>query len=85
MYDDFDMDHEVTVTINGTGYGTYTWSGRAYHQVTIDNVNLLDGDNTVALTCTSGEDTILLDWIEVDYERHSMRAATSGWRAAAAW
>ena len=69
MFDSFDQDHEVTVTVNGTGYGSYTWSGVAYHQVAIDNVNLVDGDNTVSLTCTSGEDTILLDWIEVSYAR----------------
>jgi hypothetical protein len=30
-------------------------------------VDLLDGDNTVELTCVSGVDTILLDWIEVAY------------------
>ena len=28
MFDDFDQDHAVTVAVNGTGYGTYTWSGR---------------------------------------------------------
>jgi hypothetical protein len=70
LFDSFDQDHEVTVTVNGTGYGTYTWSGVAYNQVTIENVTLFDGNNTVSLTCTSGEDTILLDWIEVVYPRN---------------
>ena len=31
---------------------------------------LLDGTNTVSLACSSGEDTVLLDWIEVDYARN---------------
>jgi len=67
LFDSFDQDHEVTVAVNGIGYGSYTWSGVAYKQVTIENVALVDGGNTVSLTCTSGEDTILLDWIEVAY------------------
>jgi hypothetical protein len=77
MFGSFNQDHEVTVAINGTGYGTYTWSGVTYHQVTIENVPLIDGDNTVSLTCSSGEDTILLDWIEVSHSRNFSAAGDS--------
>jgi len=70
MFDDFDQDHAVTVAVNGIGYGTYTWSDRSYKQARIENVALNDGGNTVALTCTSGEDTILLDWIQLVYPRN---------------
>ena len=27
LFDNFDQDHELTVAINGSGYGSYTWSG----------------------------------------------------------
>ena len=37
----------------------------------------MDGDNTVALTCVSGVDTILLDWIEVAYTHNSVAAGNS--------
>ena len=70
LFATFDQDHEITVAVNGTGYGTFTWSGVDYKRITIDNVPLLDGNNTVALACSSGEDTVLLDWIEVDYARN---------------
>jgi hypothetical protein len=77
LFSGFDQDHAVTIAVNGTGYGSYTWSGIDYRQVTLDNVALLDGDNTVTLTCTSGEDTILLDWIEVVYARDFTAADNS--------
>jgi hypothetical protein len=77
MFDDFDKAHEVEISINGTDYGSFTWSGTAYNNVTISDVNLLDGDNTVSLTCVSGVDTILLDWIEVAYTRNNTASGNS--------
>jgi hypothetical protein len=77
MFDDFDKAHEVDISINGTDYGSFTWSGTAYNHVTITDVDLLDGDNTVELTCTSGVDTILLDWIEVAYTRDNGASGNS--------
>jgi hypothetical protein len=77
MFDDFDKAHEVEISINGTDYGSFTWSGTAYNHVTITDVDLLDGDNTVELTCVSGVDTILLDWIEVAYTRDNTAAGNS--------
>jgi hypothetical protein len=77
MFDDFAKAHEVEISINGTDYGSFTWSGTAYNHVTITDVDLLDGDNTVALTCVSGVDTILLDWIEVAYTRDNAASGNS--------
>jgi hypothetical protein len=77
MFDDFDKAHEVEISVNGTDYGSFTWSGTAYNHVTISDVDLLDGDNTVALTCVSGVDTILLDWIEVAYTHDSVASGNS--------
>ena len=59
MFDSFDQEHTVDIAINGIDQGSFTWSGVAYHHVTLTDVGLLDGDNTVSLTCTSGVDTIL--------------------------
>jgi hypothetical protein len=77
MFDDFDKIHTVEVSINGTDYGSFMWFGTAYNHVTITDVDLVDGDNTVALTCVSGVDTILLDWIEVAYTRDNMASGNS--------
>jgi hypothetical protein len=77
MFDDFAKTHEVEISINGTDYGSFTWSGTSYNHVTITDVDLLDGDNTVALTCVSGVDTILLDWIEVAYTHNSVASGNS--------
>ena len=49
LFDDFVKDHQVQVSVNGTDYGSFTWSGTAAHQVKISGVDLIDGDNTVAL------------------------------------
>jgi len=65
----YDTDHEVAVSVNGTPVGTYTWSGIAFYQATIDALDLLEGDNTVTIECLSGEDCIILDWFEVEYPR----------------
>jgi hypothetical protein len=69
MWGFYDTDHEVDVFANGTYVGTYNWSGIAFHQVTIDPVNLLPGDNTVTMQCNSGTDGIIVDWFEVVYPR----------------
>jgi hypothetical protein len=40
--------------IDEAAYGSYTWNGTAYNHVTISDVDLVDGNNTVELTCVSG-------------------------------
>ena len=40
-----------------------------YHTSTFEDVDLLSGDNTVSITCTSGEDKIVFDWFTVTYRK----------------
>ena len=35
----------------------------------IFEMDLVDGDNTVSITCTSGEDKLVFDWFTVAYDR----------------
>ncbi len=65
----YDTDHEVDVSVNGTPVGTFTWSGIAFYQATMDDVDLLEGDNTVTIECKTSIDTIVVDWFEVEYPR----------------
>jgi hypothetical protein len=41
LFAPFDMDHEVEVSVNTT-VRTFTWSGIAYHEATIDAVDLVE-------------------------------------------
>jgi hypothetical protein len=61
--------HQVAVSVNGTPLGTYTWSDIAFYQATIEDVDLVDGMNTVSLQCLTGVDSIAVDWFEVTYPR----------------
>jgi hypothetical protein len=62
--------HEVRVAINGVQQD-FSWTGISYYQATVNNVPLVDGDNTVTLQCLSadGNDSIIVDWFEIDYWR----------------
>jgi hypothetical protein len=40
-----------------------------YHTATFEEVDLISGENTVSITCTSGEDKIVFDWFETAYRR----------------
>jgi hypothetical protein len=71
----YDMDHEVEVrvedSVGGVKHtGTFTWSGIAYHEATMD-VDLADGDKVV-IECKSenGMDAIMVDWFEATYLRN---------------
>ncbi|MFQ6093983.1 MAG: C25 family cysteine peptidase, partial [bacterium] len=68
MLGTYNTDHQVRVSINGS-QATFNWSGIAFYQGAMENVDLLNGDNTVTIECLSGEDSIGVDWIEVDYSR----------------
>jgi hypothetical protein len=61
--------HQVAVSLNGTPLGTYSWSDIAFYEATIEDVDLLEGDNTVTLECLTGVDSIAVDWFEVTYPR----------------
>jgi hypothetical protein len=69
MYSPYEGNHTASMAVNGTSVGIAAWSGIAYHTATFEDVDLLDGDNTVTITCTSGEDKIVFDWFTVTYER----------------
>ena len=62
-------NHQVAVSLNGTPLGTYSWNDIAFYQATIENVDLLEGNNTVTLQCLTGVDAIAVDWFEVTYPR----------------
>jgi hypothetical protein len=47
-----------------------TWSGIAFYEAVIEDAALVDGLNAVSLTCKTGLDAILLDWLEADYPRN---------------
>ena len=71
-----DTFHEVKVAVNGVEQ-SFNWSGISYYQASVDDVPLLDGDNTVTLQCLSadGNDSIIVDWFEVAYRRHYVAGA----------
>jgi hypothetical protein len=68
-----DTFHEVKVAINGVEQN-FNWSEISYFQATLDDVPLLAGNNTVTLQCLSadGNDSIIVDWFEVAYQRDYM-------------
>jgi hypothetical protein len=68
------LAHEVEVAFNGVSLGTYQWSGFEFYEVSIADVSVVDGVNTLTLTCLSGTDPVnpdgvALDWVEVVYPR----------------
>jgi hypothetical protein len=71
----YDTDHCLEVAVNGIEAESFSWSGSGIHEVSMDAVNLQAGSNIINLRCTSGEDLILLDWIEVIYPRNFAAAS----------
>jgi hypothetical protein len=65
----YETYHEVDVSINGGPTTTLNWSGRTYHQPVFDDVDLVDGVNTITITCQSDTDSIAFDWFEITYDR----------------
>jgi hypothetical protein len=65
----YNTDHIVDVSLNGSFLGTETWSGIAFYQANLEDVDLLEGPNTFTLQCRSGTDSIALDWVELTYAR----------------
>ena len=64
-----DLDHQVEISVNGTPRGTYSWSGIAWYEATIDGVNLSEGTNTVTIDCGDGLDTLYIDRFTLTYPR----------------
>ena len=73
-----DADHELRVAINGSEQ-SFVWSGISYYEATITDVPLNSGDNTVTLQCLSfdGNDSIIVDWFEVTYQRDYVAAGNT--------
>ncbi|MGB5745596.1 MAG: C25 family peptidase propeptide domain-containing protein, partial [Desulfobacterales bacterium] len=76
LYGGYDTDHEVAVSYEGQQLGTFAWSGYTNYEVIIEDVNfseqIQDGNYTVAVTCLSGFDKIVFDWIAATYPREFM-------------
>jgi hypothetical protein len=69
-------DHEVRVAINGSEQ-SFIWSGISYYEAALEDVNLFAGDNTVTLQCLSsdGNDSIAVDFFEINYRRDYVAGA----------
>jgi CheY-like chemotaxis protein len=78
-----DTDHELSVAINGVEQ-SFSWSGIAFYEATLEDVPLNDGDNTVSLQCLSadGNDSIIIDSFEVAYRRDYVAAADNTFKFA---
>ena len=70
MYSPYDLAHETSVSVNGSGVGSATWSGIGWTEAAFPGVSLLDGANTVSLSCTGSLDKTATDWFEVVYARN---------------
>jgi CheY-like chemotaxis protein len=71
-----DTDHELRVAINGSEQ-SFVWSGISYYEATLEDVALIDADNTVTLQCLSadGNDSIAVDFFEIRYRRDYVAGA----------
>ena len=69
MYSPYDLAHETSVSVNGAAVGSATWSGIGWTEAAFAGVSLLDGANTVSLSCTGSLDKTATDWFEVVYAR----------------
>ena len=75
MYSPYEMAHETTVAVNGAAAGSAVWSGIGWTEAAFAGVSLLDGANTVSLSCTGALDKTAADWFEVSYARSFAAAA----------
>jgi hypothetical protein len=77
LYSPFNMDHSAAVSLNNSSLGSATWSGPGFTEARFAGVSLLEGDNTIAITCETSTDKIYFDWFEADYKRSFAAAAGS--------
>jgi uncharacterized repeat protein (TIGR01451 family) len=73
VYGAYDTGHELGVSYEGDHLGTFSWIGNAGYKARIDNVDFTDktgdGKFTLSLTCLSGFDKLVFDWVEATYPR----------------
>lgn len=74
-------DHHAIITLNGNQIGDLTWDGLNWKTLAVDLPvgSLLDGVNTITMTLpnsdSSAYDTIYVDWIKLEFERHFVATA----------
>jgi hypothetical protein len=73
MVSTYDKNHEVDVAVTADGVTlaaeNFTWSGLEAFEAVIDPLTFdaLNAAHSVTITCKSGADFILVDWIEAAY------------------
>ncbi len=75
LYSPFGMEHAAAVRLNGVPLGSATWSGVGFTEARFAAAGLVEGENTIGVACTSGEDKIYFDWFRAEYERQFSAAA----------
>ncbi len=69
MWGYYDTYHDVEIQVNGVVANIANWTGIAFHEVTLEGINLLEGDNIITLTCNRDMDAVIVDWLEITYVR----------------
>ena len=69
MWGYYDTYHDVEIQVNGVTAEIANWTGIAFHEVTLDGIDLLEGDNIITLICNRDMDAVIVDWVEVTYPR----------------
>jgi hypothetical protein len=69
MWGYYDTYHDVEIQVNGVFANIANWSGISFHEVTLDGIDLLEGDNTITLICNPDMDAVIVDWIDITYPR----------------
>jgi hypothetical protein len=69
MWGFYDTYHDVEIQVNGVFANIANWSGISFHEVTLDGINLLEGDNIITLICNRDMDIVIVDWVEATYPR----------------
>ncbi|MFO7709640.1 MAG: C25 family cysteine peptidase [Desulfobacterales bacterium] len=75
LYSPFAMEHAAAVRLNGVPLGSATWSGVGFTEARFAAAGFVEGENTIGVACTSGEDKIYFDWFRAEYEREFTAAA----------
>jgi hypothetical protein len=77
MWGYYDTYHDVEIQVNGVFVDIANWSGIAFHQVTLEAIDLLEGDNVITLICNRDMDAVIVDWLKVTYPRMFEAAGNS--------
>ncbi|MEJ2099380.1 MAG: C25 family peptidase propeptide domain-containing protein, partial [Desulfobacterales bacterium] len=64
MWAYYDTYHEVEILVNGVFAEIANWSGIAFHEVNLEGIDFLEGDNVITFICNRETDIIYVDWFE---------------------